>query len=173
MNWCWHRKWTTDSNGSFQLEGYIYAAPRVIWSCWSWGRPYTHWRTSPSQLKCLVIKSLGLAQALLVLVLGLALKRVRVQGIEHCVLVLEWSTIVSWCTGPLGVLVARWHVLDPPAWCGVATTTLCGERGDLHPLWRISLVESGIKVTVVTWHSLGGEVKKSPGRDLITGKQYS
>ena len=49
----------------------------------------------------------------------------------------------------LGALVAHRHVIDPPTWCGVATTPLCGGRGDPHPLWRSSLVEPGIKVTVV------------------------
>ena len=50
---------------------------------------------------------------------------------------------------PLGVLVARRHIIDPLTWCGAATTTLCGGRGDPHPLWRSSLVEIGIKVIVV------------------------
>ena len=34
------------------------------------------------------------------------------------------------CAGPLEHLVARWHVIDPPAWCGAATTTLYGGRLD-------------------------------------------
>ena len=50
---------------------------------------------------------------------------------------------------PLGALVARRHVIDPPTWCGEATTFLYGGRGDPHPLWRSSLVEIGIKVTMV------------------------
>ena len=50
---------------------------------------------------------------------------------------------------PLGALRLASNVNDPLTWCGVATTTLCGERGDPHPLWRSSLVEPGIKVTVV------------------------
>ena len=41
------------------------------------------------------------------------------------------------------------NVIDPLTWCGAATTTLCWGRGDPHPLWRSSLVEIGIKVTVV------------------------
>ena len=41
------------------------------------------------------------------------------------------------------------NVIDPPTWCGVAMTSLYGGRGDPHPLWRSSLVESGIKVTVI------------------------
>ena len=49
----------------------------------------------------------------------------------------------------LGALVARRHVIDPLTWCGAATTTLCEGRGDPHPLCRSSLVEPGIKVTVV------------------------
>ena len=35
------------------------------------------------------------------------------------------------------------NVIDPPTWCGAATTSLCRGRGDPHPLWRSSLVESG------------------------------
>ena len=49
----------------------------------------------------------------------------------------------------LGALWLAGNVIDPPIWCGAATTTLCGGRGDPHPLWRSSLVEPGIKVTVV------------------------
>ena len=41
------------------------------------------------------------------------------------------------------------NVIDPPTWCGAATTSLCGGCGDSHPLWRSSLVESRIKVIVV------------------------
>ena len=41
------------------------------------------------------------------------------------------------------------HVIDRSTWCGAATTILYGGRGDPHPLWRSSLVEIGIKVTVV------------------------
>ena len=35
------------------------------------------------------------------------------------------------------------NVIDPPTWCEP------GGRGDPRPLWRSSLVEIGIKVTVV------------------------
>ena len=49
----------------------------------------------------------------------------------------------------LGVLGAHRQVINPPDWCGAATTTLCGGRGDTHPLWRSYLVKNGIKVTVV------------------------
>jgi len=48
-------------------------------------------------------------------------------------------------------LVSRRQVNDPPACCGVASTTLCGGRGDPHPSWASSLVESGIKVTVIVF----------------------
>ena len=48
----------------------------------------------------------------------------------------------------LGVLVARRLVFDPPAWCGAASTNLCGGHGDPHPSWRSTLVKIGIKVTV-------------------------
>ena len=49
----------------------------------------------------------------------------------------------------LGALVARWHIIDPPSWCGAVMTTLYGVRGDPLPSWTISLVEIGIKVIVV------------------------
>ena len=52
---------------------------------------------------------------------------------------------------PLGALEAHRHVIDPPTWCGAATTTLCGGRGDPHPLGRSSLVEPGAKVTVIVF----------------------
>ena len=50
---------------------------------------------------------------------------------------------------PLGAVKLASNVIDPPTWCGAATTSLCGGRGDPHPLWRSSLVEPEIKVTVV------------------------
>ena len=51
----------------------------------------------------------------------------------------------------LETLKARRHIIDPPTCCGAATTILCGGRGDSHPLWRISLVEPGAKVTVIVF----------------------
>jgi len=50
---------------------------------------------------------------------------------------------------PLGDLRLAGNVNDPPTWCGAAWTTLCGGRENHHPLWRSSLEEIGIKVTVV------------------------
>ena len=41
------------------------------------------------------------------------------------------------------------NVIDPPIWCGAATPSLCGGRGDPHSLWRSSLVDFDIKVTVI------------------------
>ena len=41
------------------------------------------------------------------------------------------------------------NVIDPPTWCGVAWTILCGGRRDPHLLWRSYLVDFGIKVTVI------------------------
>ena len=41
------------------------------------------------------------------------------------------------------------NVNDPLTWCEAAWMTLCGGRGNPHPLWRSSLVEPGINVTVV------------------------
>ena len=77
----------------------------------------------------------------------------------------------------LGVFVACWHILDSLAWCGAASPTLCGGRGDPHPSWRSSLVESGIRVTGELSVSLGGLAfvasQGVPGRDLVVGKRYS
>ena len=50
---------------------------------------------------------------------------------------------------PLGALRLAGNVNDPPTRYGAAWTILCGGRGDPHTLWRSSLVEIGIKVTVV------------------------
>ena len=50
---------------------------------------------------------------------------------------------------PFGALWLAGNAIDPPTWYGAATTTLCGRRGDPHLLWRSSLVEFGIKVTVI------------------------
>ena len=52
---------------------------------------------------------------------------------------------------PLGALWLAGNVIDPPTWCGVATTTLCRGRGDPHLLWRSSLVEPGAKVTMIVF----------------------
>jgi len=69
--------------------------------------------------------------------------------------------------------VARWLRLRPFSlvWSGVDDFV----RRTWRPPSIVEkfLSESGIKVTVVTWHSLGGEIKKNSGRDLITGKPYS
>ena len=50
---------------------------------------------------------------------------------------------------PLGAVKLTGNVIDPPTWCGAATTTLCGGRGDPHLLWRSSLVKFVIKLTVI------------------------
>ena len=50
---------------------------------------------------------------------------------------------------PLGALRLAGNVNDPPIWCGAAWTIFCGGHGDPHPLWRSTLVEIGINVTVV------------------------
>ena len=49
----------------------------------------------------------------------------------------------------LGALRLAGNVNDPPTWCGAAWTILCGGRGYPHPLWRSTLVEIEIKVTVI------------------------
>ena len=53
------------------------------------------------------------------------------------------------CAGTLELEGSPAMLCDPPPWCGEATTPLCGGCGDPHPLWRSSLVEPEIKVTVV------------------------
>ena len=50
---------------------------------------------------------------------------------------------------PLGALRLAGNINDPLTWCGAVWTTLCGGCGEPRPLWRSSLVEIGIKVTVV------------------------
>ena len=54
------------------------------------------------------------------------------------------------CAGILGALVARRQVKDPPAWCGAASTTLCGGRRPLL-CGQSRLVDIGIKVTVIVF----------------------
>ena len=68
---------------------------------------------------------------------------------EHLQAIQEHK-LVSRCASLLGALVARWHVNDPPAWCGAASTTLCGGRRPLL-CGQAPLVELGIKVTAVIW----------------------
>jgi len=145
----YEEKMLTASNGSFELRGlYIYLTP-AIWSLLETrDTPYKN-ISKPS--KCKLIKHLGLAQALWVLVLGLALERVWEQGVVPCGWFWSESNRVSRCTGLFGVLVARRHVNDPPTWCGAASTTLYGGRGDPLPLWASSLMENGIKVTVIVF----------------------
>ena len=43
------------------------------------------------------------------------------------------SSLYIGVSAMLGVLVARRQVNDPPAWCGAASTMLCGGRGDPPP----------------------------------------
>ena len=63
------------------------------------------------------------------------------------------------CAGTLEYLVARRHVIDPPAWCGAATTTLYGGRGD--PISFVDKLLSGKKDQ--------GDRDCVHGRDLIAG----
>ena len=75
----------------------------------------------------------------------------RLQGLEPLCcgsLVNQKKSLVR---RPLGAVKLAGNVIDPPTWCGVATTTLCGGHGDPHPLWRSSLVEPGAKVTVIVF----------------------
>ena len=56
--------WVTASNGSMDLVGYIYAIPWAFQGCWSCYKSQTHPGNPPSQPKCILIISLGLAIAL-------------------------------------------------------------------------------------------------------------
>jgi hypothetical protein len=71
--------------------------------------------------------------------------------------------------------VACRQVIDPPAWCGAATTSLCGGRGDPPSFAEKLLSRDGIEVTGdlarVLVAKLWWRVKKSSGRDSVTGKQ--
>ena len=50
---------------------------------------------------------------------------------------------------PLGALRLAGNVNDPLTWCGAALDDFVRGTWRPHPLWRNSLVEIGIKVTVV------------------------
>ena len=63
------------------------------------------------------------------------------------------------CAGPLEHLVDRRHVIDPPAWCGAATTTLYGGCGD-H-LSFVGKLHSGKRDQ--------GDCDCVHGRDLVAG----
>jgi len=84
-------------------------------------------------------------------------------------LVKQQEILVRW---PFGALRLAGNVNDPPTWCGAAWTTLCGGRGDPHPLWRSSLVESGAKVTGNLAQALVAS-QGIPKRDLVAEKRYS
>ena len=66
------------------------------------------------------------------------------------------------CVNPLEHLVARRHVIDPPAWCGPATTALYEGRGD--PLSFVGKLLSGKRDQ--------GDRDCVHERDLISGKRY-
>ena len=51
----------------------------------------------------------------------------------------------------LGALKARRQRHRPSDLVWSGDDTLCGGRGDPHPLWRSSLVEPGVKVTVIVF----------------------
>ena len=70
----------------------------------------------------------------------------------------------AWCAGTLerGARRQR-HRPSDLVWSG--EDTLCGGRGDPHPLWRSSLVEPGAKVTVIvfteeTWWPSGNTLSE-------------
>ena len=64
----------------------------------------------------------------------------------------------------LGVLVTRWHVFDPPAWCGEVMTSFV--RGTWRPLSFVEKLLSGTR-------DQGDRGLGVLGRDLIAEKQYS
>jgi len=84
-----------------------------------------------------------------------------------CGLVLEWITLVFSVCRPLGVMETRRKVFDPLAWCGAVFNALCEERGDPHPSWRSTLVESEIKVIEKLCGRLRLSRKKLGGREAI------
>jgi hypothetical protein len=57
--------------------------------------------------------------------------------------ILSEPQVVSRCASSLE---SWWLAIDPPSWCGAATTALCGERGDpfLHGE-RCSLVHMALR----------------------------
>ena len=126
--------------------------PPAIWSSLeTWDIPHTPKNISKPS-KCTLIKFLDLAQALWVLVLGLALEkseRARCWALwagsrvnHHCILVRRppWS---------LGGSSARQWPSDL-VWSGV-DNFVRGKWRPPHPSWWSSLVESGIKVTVIVF----------------------
>ena len=64
----------------------------------------------------------------------------------------------------LGALKARWHVIDPPTWCGAATTTFM--RGTWRPPSFVEKLLSGTQ-------DQGDRGLGVLGKDLIVEKQYS
>ena len=64
---------------------------------------------------------------------------------------------------PLGAVKLADNVIDPPNWCGTATTTLYGGRGD--PLSFVGKLLSGKRDQ--------GDRDCVHGRDLIARKRYS
>ena len=139
------------------------------------GTPYTLKKTSNSTLS-LVITSLRLSTFHESVSARLALERVR----ARCCYLVVGSRVNRTCIQgvlPLGVLETRRQVFNPPTWCGAASTIMCGGCGHAHPLWRSSLVESGIKVTGELGVSLGRLAfvanQGVPGTDLVVEKRYS
>ena len=75
----------------------------------------------------------------------------RLQGLEPLCCGFLVNQKKSLVRRPLGAVKLAGNVIDPPIWCGAAMTSLYGGCGDPHPLWRNSLVEPGVKVTVIVF----------------------
>ena len=78
-------------------------------------------------------------------------------------LVLEWTNKYFGTSAPWSIWWLARHVIDPPAWCGAATTILYGGRGD-----SLSFVG---KFLSGKWDQCDRDYVH--GRDLIVGKRYS
>jgi len=81
-----------------------------------------------------------------------------------CVLCLRAAQACILVRRPLGALWLAGYIFNPPAWCGAASTALCGGCEDPHPSWRSSSVESGAKVTAMTWQALVASQEESRKR---------
>ena len=75
----------------------------------------------------------------------------RLQGLEPLCCGSLVNQTRAWCAGLLGAAKLAGNVIDPPTLCGAATTFLYGGRGVPLPSWTSSLVENGIKVTVIVF----------------------
>ena len=123
---------------------YISGSPRPFWSCWSLEKSHTHPINTSKLIEVLSDQILRVSTCFVSASARLALE------------VSEWARLCALCfgsrrepplvlgvPGPWSIGGSPATVIDPPAWCGAAKTSLCGGRGDPHPSWWSSLVEPG------------------------------